>query len=583
MVGGIVQPALVALASIAIGAHYTGLYTLPTRSAVPLHAQREPDTERLSCRPFLPKLFVDSPPAADNAHIAAAARTLDAHFTARVAHGDIDALSVAVVTSAGPVFEKNYGVINGNATSDRRPLHSHAQYRVASVSKLILVLEAWILQERGVLSWEDPVEKYIPGFTYRAGAFSPKALHEDANAGDAPITLAQLAAHTSGLGRDWPTGIVKNWPHDLFGSGPPPTNGHAFPSDEALYNAIASTRLLSPPNALPAYSNTGTGLLGLVLLAANKAAAKNVKGEPATYAELVQRDIFAPLGMNGSHFLATEGNKDFIVTPSLHPEIADQDFLGAMNPAGGQFSSLADLVKLTRSLLNPHDKKQRLLTPYSMDRWLKPVYAFEEDDWTFLGLIWEIVKHRDSNDRLRHIYWKLGAMASYHSALALHPGSSYGVVILLAGHYPDAARLAYDAFDVMQPAFDAALADSATELYAGKWTGNVHGNETDRAIISVEKGTLYLEELVLEGTNVLKTFFAPGRLALRSTERRDELRIDAGIPGYNGHVHMGCYPYIQDLWGMKNDVPTNLIYFTGDEDGKRSLHVPAAGVVLTRA
>lgn len=76
-----------------------------------------------------------------------------------------------------------------------------------------------------------------------------------------------------------------------------------------------------------------------------------------------------------------------------------------MNPAGGQFSSLADLAKLTRSLLNPHDK-QSLLKPYSMDRWLKPMHAFEEDDWTELGLIWEIVKHRDSNDRLRRVYWK---------------------------------------------------------------------------------------------------------------------------------------------------------------------------------
>lgn len=195
---GILQPALVALASIAITAHYTGLYTLPTRS-VTRAIVREPDTERLSCRPFLPNLFVDTPPALDNAHIAAAAQKLDAHLTARFAQGDLDALSVAVVTSAGSVLERNYGVINGNASSDRRPLHSHAQYRVASVSKLILVLEAWILQERGVLSWEDPVDKFIPGFTYRAGAFSPSPLHADAKATDAPITVYQLGARAISL------------------------------------------------------------------------------------------------------------------------------------------------------------------------------------------------------------------------------------------------------------------------------------------------------------------------------------------------------------------------------------------------
>ena len=49
-------------------------------------------------------------------------------------------------------------------------------------------------------------------------------------------------------------------------------------------------------------------------------------------------------------------------------------------------------------------------------------------------------------------------MAGYHAALAIHPGTGYGVVVLLTGHYPDAAKLAYDAFEIFQPAIDAALA-----------------------------------------------------------------------------------------------------------------------------
>src|ERR1700734_614264 len=42
-------------------------------------------------------------------------------------------------------------------------------------------------------------------------------------------------------------------------------------------------------------------------------------------------------------------------------------------------------------------------------------------------------------------------------------------------------------------------------------------------------------------------------------------RIDTGIPGYNGVKHMGCYPYWngQDLWGLRNNAPVNLLYFTG--------------------
>ncbi|EJD43615.1 beta-lactamase/transpeptidase-like protein [Auricularia subglabra TFB-10046 SS5] len=572
------QSVLVGLAAVAIGAHYTGHWTLPTRLAPKDTAADE--TERFSCRPFLPKLFADTPPAPDSAHIRAAAAAADAHFTARFAKGDIDALSIAVLTSEGPVFEKNWGVNRGNETASSPPATSHSSYRIASVSKLMLVYEAFLLQEKGVLSWEDPVEKYIPNFKYRAEAFSPTPLHQDLPQSKAPITIFQLAAHTSGLGRDWPSGNVKGWPHDMTGSpasgGPPPTNGLPFPSHDALFKSIERLRLISPPNAYPAYSNTGTGLLGLVLVAANKA--KYGKNEPDTYAELMQRDIFGPLGMNGSHFLTTNENKHLVVAPSLAPEVADQDFLDAMNPAGGQFSSLSDCIKFTQVLLNAH-RPDSLISQYSLDRWLKPVHVFEEDDWTEIGLIWEILKHRDSNGRLRRIYWKLGAMAGYHAAIALHPGTSYAVVVLLGGRYPDAARLAYDAFDIFQPVFDKSLAELASSLYVGTW-----GSGNDTATISLERGTLYIERLVLEGRDILKNFFAPGRLALRSTERRDELRIDTGIPGYNGVIHMGCYPYWngQDLWGLKNDAPVNLLYFTTGKDGKRTLHVPATQSALER-
>lgn len=89
----------------------------------------------------------------------------------------------------------------------------------------------------------------------------------------------------------------------------------------------------------------------------------------------------------------------------------------------------------------------------------------------------------------------------------------------MGGYYPDAARLAYDAFDVFQPAFDKALAELATSLYVGKW-----GKGNDTATISLERGTLYIEQLLIEGRDVLANFRAPGRLALRSTDRHDELR-----------------------------------------------------------
>ena len=138
--------------------------------------------------------------------------------------------------------------------------------------------------------------------------------------GHQPITLRQLAAHMSGLGRDWPPGTVAGWPHNLAGMGPPPTNGLPFPTYEALLDAIAKHHFTSPPEWRPAYSNAGTALLAYALASASSIA----RGDPSktTYADLVKRDIFEPMGLNGSSFLVTEGNKHLVVVPSLAPEVA---------------------------------------------------------------------------------------------------------------------------------------------------------------------------------------------------------------------------------------------------------------------
>ena len=85
--------------------------------------------------------------------------------------------------------------------------------------------------------------------------------------------------------------------------------------------------------------------------------------------------------------------------------VQDTDFLDTTNPARGQFSSLSDLVKMTRMLLNP-DQPESLISRAQRDRWLQPVHDFEEDDWTQLGSGWEIIKHKDTHGRLRKIYWR---------------------------------------------------------------------------------------------------------------------------------------------------------------------------------
>ncbi|KAL1941017.1 hypothetical protein VTO73DRAFT_7653 [Trametes versicolor] len=560
-----------AVLSLFGGSLYSGFWRTPPD---------DPDIERWSCRPFLPNVFAEAPPSSAHPAIRRAVHAVDEFFTARFAEGDIDSLSVAVVTSQGALYERNFGYMRANESHSPETT-SHSMYRMASVSKLFVALEGFILEEKGALSWDDPVSKYLEGFKYRADGLDPQRNPAPKNAPE--ITLSQLASHMSGLGRDWPPGPATGWPHHATGGGPPPMNGHPYPSPKVLLDAIAKHHLVSPPGFYPSYSNTGLGVLGLALAAASSAAS----GEPSvlSYADVMKRDVFDPMGLNGSHFLAADANKHLIVVPSVEPDLADHDFLDAMNPAGGQFSSLADIMTLAQTILDPsHPKSQ--ISSYARDKWLQPAHVFDEDDWTEIGLVWEILKAADSHGRLRKIYWKLGNVGGYHTAIAVHPGTSYGVVVLMAGPYPDTAKLVYDTFALFQPAIDRALADAVNALYVGSWTAETADVSTSAptfARIAIEHGTLYMEKLVLLGADALRAFGAEGRLAMRATGFRDEFRLDTGIAGYNGVKHMGCYPYWngQDMWGVREGAAINALYFTGAGDGRR-LHIPSLSLVLRR-
>lgn len=319
------------LVSLLIGGYYSGHIRIPLLESHPDNSASEP----WDCRPFLPNLFADTPPSAAHPAIHSGVAAVHRYFSFRFSAGDIDSLSVAVVTREGPIYENNFGVTRGNETQSP-PTTSHSTYRIASTGKLFPVLEGLILEQKGLISWyvalfcryddvalitafrDDPVDKHLKGFSYRPDGLEPHAVSVAAE--KPPITLFQLASHMSGLGRDWPAGTVTDWPHDLAGMGPPPTNGLPFPSNEDLLDAIAHHHLTSPPLFHPAYSNTGTAALGLALAAASSAA--DGDASVITFTDLVKRDIFEPMGLNGSHFLATDENKHLVVVPSLAPEVA---------------------------------------------------------------------------------------------------------------------------------------------------------------------------------------------------------------------------------------------------------------------
>ncbi|KAJ7110012.1 beta-lactamase/transpeptidase-like protein [Mycena epipterygia] len=531
--------------------------------------------EKLTCSAPLPTLLASHPPRADAPGLKEAAASLHEFLSMRTAKSDIDSLSISVVTPAGPIFERGYGVLKANESkADSEKLGSVTRdsiYRIASITKMFTVLETLILRERGVLNWDDPVTKFLPDFEHPSYGWSDFLNGNEYAPENAPITLRQLASHLSGIGRDYPPAdIGQPWPAPLIENRNVNEefrrrmNG----TSEELLNSVAKYPLAAPQYTFPIYSNTGFDVLGLCNVAAHSLAT----GQARTHRELMQDDIFGPLGMNSSFYCIPDSRRAAqVAVPSSHSEWADMAYSPVFDPAGGQFSSLADLEIVMQSFLSP--KRTGVISPYIVREWLRPLHAWS-DGFQEVGAPWEIAKV----GREARIYSKGGNLPGYHSQFVLNPQWSYGVIVLVTGNYSDTVTLAQEAISRFQPAFENLLLLEVLYAYGGVWVG-----DDSVAVVTIEDGALYLQALLIGDMDVLSLLQripsgGPKPVALWSTGRPHEFRLAIGRPELNGNPDAGCEPYwISIDPPFSRGAPLDLLYWDGSE-----LVYPSAGVRLRR-
>jgi CubicO group peptidase (beta-lactamase class C family) len=175
-----------------------------------------------------------------------------------------------------------------------------------------------VLYDEGKIRLEDPVAKYVPGFT---GGLKDS------------VTLRHLLTHRSGL----PAG------RDLWRV--------AHSPDEARQMVI-DTPLGCRPGQCYEYSDLGADMLGFVVEA--------VAGEPLD--QFLQERVYGPLGMTDTFFRPADSLRARIapteVTPprgyALRGEVHDENAyaLGGVAGHAGLFSTAADLAVFAQMMLN---------------------------------------------------------------------------------------------------------------------------------------------------------------------------------------------------------------------------------------
>jgi CubicO group peptidase (beta-lactamase class C family) len=274
------------------------------------------------------------------------------------------------------------------------------RFRIGSMTKMFTAVAIAQLAERGRISLDDPVARWVPGVLDSA----------DARA----IRIRHLLTHTSGLG-DYLT----------------PRLRQRAPRLRTVDDRLAAIRADSAPTFFEPgtawmYSNVGYVLLGKVVEAAS--------GED--YDGYVRRHVFAPAGMRRSAFVDLD-----VVAPGVatgyDAEATDGGwvFRRALDapgtrsgPDGNSVTTATDMLRFARAL-----QEHRLLAPASTRLVLTPKPELGAPAWGYGFAV----------DTLRRMVGHGGGAPGVETEFDIFPETGYTVVVL--SNYGASARPVWQA------------------------------------------------------------------------------------------------------------------------------------------
>lgn len=293
-------------------------------------------------------------------------KTLDRYIQSVMTEKQIPGMSVAVVREGEPLLAKGYGIAN---LEHSVPATEKTVYEIASIGKTFTAFVVMLLIEEGLIELDRAIANYLDNF--------PPAWHS--------VTIRHILSHQSGL----PSYTdVDNYWQDIFQSNL---------SQAEIIALVKDLPLKFLPGEYISYDNTGYYLLGMML--------EQITKQP--YADLIQDRLFKPLGMNSTRMNNPKEivpnrasgyrlpNDKLINKPYYSPSVTYS--------AGGQLSSIEDLIKYERELYRPTLVEQSTLNlmwtpnfPLHNDNWRKQGYVAGLGWWVINYDNRQVVSHNGS-------------------------------------------------------------------------------------------------------------------------------------------------------------------------------------------
>lgn len=268
------------------------------------------------------------------------------------------------------IYEKYQGYAN---LSDKSPITRETTFQLASTSKPFTAMGILFLQQKGLLSINDPIQKYFPDLKYPG------------------VTLKTLMNHRSGL------------PKYLYFCDQYWQDASKLMTNQDVIDIMVKYH---PPAYFKAdtkygYCNTNYALLGSVI--------EKVSGMSLDH--FLKKTFFAPLGMK--HTYLFNPNTD---EPGSHQSstydyrgrpIPDQCFDGVVGDKN-VYSTVDDLLKWDQALYSG-----KLFTPATLDAAYAP-YSHEHAGIKNYGLGWHLLVYPNEAKVVYHNGWWHGNTSVFY-------------------------------------------------------------------------------------------------------------------------------------------------------------------------
>ena len=327
------------------------------------------------------------------AFVSAIAR-FEAQIAQDVAKDSIGGITAGVVVGNNVVWKRGFGWAD---VANRIPADGGTIYRIGSISKSFTAMLMMQLAHKGVLRLDDPVERYLPEIKNLTNVPSNAR----------PITLRQLATHTSGLALepklpDAAAGPIAGW-------------------EEKILASIPTIPFVASPGEKFSYSNVGYGILGLAISRAAK----------RPFMELVKEFIFDPLGVENTAYIVTSAMQSYLAAGYSNEDPAKIDAekparehagRGYKVPNGGIYSNIDDLALFMQA--QAEALNTRILSEENRQEMQR--IQTSESQKTGYGLGFSV----SITDAGVKMVGHGGSVAGYSAYLVFDPDSKIGVILL---------------------------------------------------------------------------------------------------------------------------------------------------------